>query len=477
MILADGSVLVLVRDQRISLRDDAQLGLQALNVVGATGSDVGNAANVLTQTGSAAGRSQQRNWLSQRELQAGALGRASLAADSTLRRTAVERSLSDGRSSTLLGGRESHTWLRTTSVDQFAAFVPAYNPLHDLTLTVGTPSLAPLHIPGIGFDFIDRTDVGDYGVAGSIGPFTIGAPQLVLGTVRLDGDDVVLSSGYVQVPGLDLGVARLEGCFIDCASFDADLGGFDGLRVDIPGGDLRFEGANPFKDISINAGHGVALAGAGRLDVTPGRVTVGAELTLDLPDPDFSFDITIPGFAGIGPWQVSTGSIGIEIPPVSFSHTLIDEDVGVSYSASFDGVLCLVFMATECGQSSRQTSREELRVDVVLDTATHASHSTGSLSRDESLLSRAGATLTAAEAELIAMSHSSARIDSSSAVVLQDAAQSGLQAVNAVNAVGAIVGSGLNVSTVAPAAAAPGVAAGFLGQSNTFIQNRTRYGL
>src|SRR5688572_2170154 len=48
VIVADGSVLVLERDQRMALREDAQQGLQALNVVGAVGSDVGNAANLLS---------------------------------------------------------------------------------------------------------------------------------------------------------------------------------------------------------------------------------------------------------------------------------------------------------------------------------------------------------------------------------------------------------------------------------------------
>jgi hypothetical protein len=363
-------------------------------------------------------------------------------------------------------------------VEQFAAFVPEYNPLQNLTLTIGTPALAPLHIPAFSFDFVEETDVGDFGIRGGVGPFTLGAPQLVLGTVSLDGNDVVLSSGFVQLPSLDLGSASLQVCIVACTpDVSVDLGGFAGPRVDLPGGDLRFEGANPFKDTRINAGHGIAAVGAGAISVTPGRVTLGASLAFDLPDPRFSFDFTIPGFAGIGPWHVDGPDIDIEIPAISVSHTLIDEPVGFASSATFDGVLCLAVSTTHCGSGSRHTERRESEVDARVHVVAASAFSGGGRSASSDANVHAGATLADAEADLIAMSQASALIDATSSIALADAAQRGIRAVNAVNAADTIVGNALNVTAIRPAGVLPGGVTGSLGQTNVFVQHRTRYGL
>lgn len=476
VIVADGAQYTLNQNQSVLLQGDAQAGIRALNVVDVAGSDVGNAVNVLSRE-TAVGDALQLNTFEQREIQSGSLGRASLAGENVTRRSSIERSTASGGSSSSVTGWESRTFSRTSTVDQFSAFVPEYNPLQNLTLTVGTPALDPLRIPSFEVDFVEETDVGNYGIRGGVGPFTLGAPQLVLGSISLDGDDVVLSSGYVQVPSLDLGSAHLQVCVVACTpDVSVDLGGFTGPRVDLPGGDLRFEGANPFKDTHLNAGHGFAVAGAGSISVVPGHVTLGAELTLDLPDPSFSFDFTIPGIGEIGPWSVDGPNIGIEIPAISVSHNFIDQDVGVAYSASFDGALCIALETSNCASSSRQTEHQESRAEAELYqvTATSYSHSTGS--RHEELDVHVGATLSNAEAELIAMSQGSAHIDSLNSVALSDSAQSGLQALNAVNAADAIIGNALNVSAVRPTSITSGNVAGSLGQSNVFVQHRTQYG-
>jgi hypothetical protein len=481
VIVADGARYTFVGEQRVHLSGDAQEQARALNVVGAAGSDVGNAVNVLTLNTQAVGGASQQNSLQQRETAAGSLGRATLKGANVTTTAHLERSVSTSNSSSLVTGRRLLARTRTSSTEQFAAFVPAHNPLQDLTLTVATPELPPVQIPAIHLDLLN--DDALFGIEGSAGPFTIGAPQLVLGSVSLDGDDVVLSSGYVQLPTIELGTATMKVCFSTCRQDSVDLGHFDGRRVDLPGGDLRFEGANIFKDTQINAGGGIALVGAGTINVIPGHITLSGELTLDLADPQISFDFEIPsilqinGTDIIGPWTIDGPDVAIEIPPISVSHTLIDEDVGPSYSASFDGVLCLALYTTDCGTASRDTERQETRIDVVVYEVSASSHSSGGSSIAEESSTHAGATLADAEADLIAMSQASAMIDATNSITLEDGAQRGLRAVNAVNAADAIIGNALNVTALQPDRLKSGSLTGVLNQSNVFSQYRTGYGL
>jgi hypothetical protein len=476
VVVADGAAYTLERRRGVRLEGDAQSGSRGFNVVGAAGSDVGNAVNVLARGTDLAGGALQQNLLLQRENGTAWLGRANLAGRHLVQRASVESGFASGGSRTALTGWHVETRSRTRSVDQYSAFVPEYNPLENLTLSVGTPALDPLYIPAFRFDFVEETEAGDYGIRGGVGPFTLGAPQLVLGTVSLEGNDVVLSAGYVQLPSLDLGSASLEVCIAECVGGSVDLGGFEGGRVDFPGGDLRFEGANPFKDVRINAGHGIAATGAGSISVVLGRVTLAASLQLDLPDPRFSFDFTIPEFAGIGPWDVNGPDITVEIPALSVSHTLIDEPVGFAFSATFDGVLCLPASTADCSASSRHTEHESSEIVEELRTASASSFSAASRTASGATVMHAGATLTDAEADLLAMSQASALIDSTSSIALADGAQRGLRAVNAVNAADTIVGNAVNVTAIR----SPGISAaevrGSLGQANTFVQYRTRYG-
>jgi hypothetical protein len=481
VVVADGAHYTFHGNQNVRMEGTAQADANALNLVAAAGSDVGTALNVLSIGSDVSGVVAQQNSFAQIERQTGALGRATLDGTHTTHRSTIESAFASGSSSSRVTGRRLRDTSSTTTVTQSALFVPEFTPLQDLTLDVGTPALPPLHIPGFGIDLVEDTDAGDFGIRGSVGPFTLEPPQVVLGTVSLDGDDVVLSSGFVQLPGLDLGSATLDVCFIDCAGASVDLGSFPSQRVDFPGGDLRFEGANPFKDLHINAGHGIAVAGTGSINVTPSHIEVSAELTLDLPDPTFSFDFSIPGISfgdlgSIGPFDIDGPDVEIEIPPVSVSHTLFDQDVGFAYSAQFDGVLCLSFTTNECGTASHETQHSESHVDERIDEATASSFASGGRSVSDVVDVHAGATLTDAEADLIAMSAASALIDATNSIALEDAAQRGIRVLNAVNAADSIAGNALNVAAVRPPQTAAGLAPS-VGQSNVFVQYRTRYGL
>jgi hypothetical protein len=267
----------------------------------------------------------------------------------------------------------------------------------------------------------------------------------------------------VDLPSLDLGSAFVDLCFIDCLSVDADLPIVDGPRIDLPG-EWRFEGANPFKDLRINAGNGIAAAGSGHVSLSAAHVTVTAELSLDLPDLSTSFSFDILGH------EVTTPEFGVEIPAISASITVVDADIGPGYSADFDGALCLAVQTSDCGRLEHSESSESSIVDIRQATASASgSMDEESNSTGEEFIT-AGASLGGAEAELIAMSEGRARIDQGSTVELGSQAQRGMQVVNAVNASGAIVGNALNVATQR-GTTATGAA---VSQSNSFTQYQTR---
>jgi hypothetical protein len=478
VIVADGATYVFDGEQNVLMEDKAQQGLRALNVVAASGSDVGNAVNVQSGAIDGFGAASQLNQLQQRESATGSLGRASLDGVSSTRRTAAESQLSSGNSSRQVTTQRLQSRSRTSTVDQIAAFVPSRDLAENRTLEVATPQLDPVHSGGISVDFLN--DDGLFGIEGSIGPFTVKAPQLVLGTVTLVGDDVVLSTGHVVLPGFELGEATVTVCFAICAQDSIRLGSFGERTVALPDADLRFEGANPFKDTDINAGGGIAIVGAGSISAAPSHITLAGELTLDLPDPTFSFDFTIPSLFDdpdlIGPFEVDGPNVTIEIPAITVSHTFIDEDIGGGFSGTFDGFLCVPDGAMDCGSGSRRTEHQEARVDAQFFAASNSSYSNASstTSGDEAVY--AGASLADAEADLIAMSQASAQITAENTVKLSDSSQQGLRAANAVNAADTIVGNALNVTTLRPAGRQRGSLVGSIGQSNVFLQNRTSYG-
>ncbi|HEY7378907.1 MAG TPA: hypothetical protein VH542_09510, partial [Steroidobacteraceae bacterium] len=121
--------------------------------------------------------------------------------------------------------------------------------------------------------------------------------------------------------------------------------------------------------------------------------------------------------------------------------------------------------------------RQETRIDVVVYEVSASSHSSGGSSIAEESSTHAGATLADAEADLIAMSQASAMIDATNSITLEDGAQRGLRAVNAVNAADAIIGNALNVTALQPDRLKSGSLTGVLNQSNVFSQYRTGYGL
>lgn len=173
VIVADGARYTLDSRQTVELSGDAQLAARVLNATGASGSDVGNAANVLSLAGYDATSVRQENLLTQHELQSGALGRASLRGQNLTESSEVTRSVSSASSSTVISALQLQRRSRSATIDQFSAFVPAFTPLQNLELTIGTPELQDIVIQAFGLDLVDEDDAGDFfGIRAEVGPFT-----------------------------------------------------------------------------------------------------------------------------------------------------------------------------------------------------------------------------------------------------------------------------------------------------------------
>ena len=462
-IVADQSELRIHTVESVELRDKVQQQAAAVNLVNTAGADVIGVANIATDLG---GRvlARQLNEVFQVEHSHGHVERIALGGPNLNRTHSSSSSFSSSASSSstrssLLQSRSSHT-----VQDTYNANVPAYFPLQNLTLTLGTPDLPSVTVPAFSFDLTTTDDVGGvYGIRGGLGPFTFDPPQIVLGTVSFEGDDLVVRGGYVDLPSLDLGSASIDLCVVDCGGVDVDLPTIDGPRIDLPG-EWRFEDANPFKDIRINAGNGIAAAGSGHVSLSAAHVTLGAELSLDLPDLTTSFSFDVLGF------EVDTPEFGVEIPAISASITVVDADIGPGYSADFDGALCLAVQTSDCGRLEHSESSQSAVVDIRQTSASASASRSESASSSGQAVVTAGATVEGADAELIAMSEGRAQIEQGSVVELGAQAQRGMQVVNAVNASGAIIGNALNVGTQRGAAT---TSAG-VSQSNTFTQYKTR---
>ena len=462
IIVTDHSSIELRAERRVELHDQVQQRATALNAVNAANADVANAINISTVMGAhVLGR--QLNQILQSERSYGRVEQLTLAGPRLNRSYSTNRSYGSITQSTSMQAAQLRSRSSSSVVDTYAASVPAYFPLQNMTLTIGTPDMPSVTVPQFGFDLTTTDDVGGtYGIRGSLGAFTFDPPQIVLGTVSFQGDDLVVAGGYVDLPSLDLGSASVTACFVECGSVDVDLPTIDGPRIDLPG-EWRLEGANPFKDVRITAGNGIAAAGSGHINIDAAHVTLAAELSLDLPDltTEFSFDV-------LG-HEVSTGEFGVAIPAISASITLVDADVGPSYSANFDGALCVAVQTSDCGTLQHSRSSGSTLVDIRQTTATSSTSSYDESTSAGAEYLTAGATLSGADAELIAMSEGRADIAEASVIELGSQAQRSLQALNAINAAGAIVGNAMNVGTQRAGAGAAG-----LTQTNVFSQFKTR---
>ena len=215
VIVADRSDISMHTRREISLEARSQENAAALNVVNAADADVANTLNVASNIGMRVlGR--QLNDIFQAEHRHGRVERISLSGPNLNRSYREQWSRTAGsmeRSSdmTILQSRS-----RNSVSDTWSTQVPAYLPLQQTRLDFELPELGSVTAGEFRRDYTATTPAGTYGFRGGFGPFEFSAPRMSLGSVELDGDDVVLRGGYVELPSLDLGTASLTVCVVAC---------------------------------------------------------------------------------------------------------------------------------------------------------------------------------------------------------------------------------------------------------------------
>lgn len=346
----------------------------------------------------------------------------------------------------------------TTSFNN--ASIPKYNPLQNFTINLGEYkfgdiNLGTLTLGGLVEDPIFGTDTG---IRATIGPVKLLGPAVSLGQLHFEGDDLRLSNVSATLPGVDFGSASVKACLIDaCASAGPTHIGTVGNQtitvLDEQG--KVFVGANPFKDIDLNVGSGIAAAGKGSISAGPINTTLTATVSLGLGE-----DALLNGFNTVS--QATEGLLDfagevfnidpddrftlprLESPLIPPIEVPISSTPG--FSAEFEGTICLSILADCIADQEYSSTYQE---NIVNNTSLHeenfySSSETFNEYYDESIL--VGARLSGAEADLIAMSNGAINTEAVSHVSLKDGAQSNIRVINAMNTAYTLSGNAVNIS-------------------------------
>ena len=475
-IVVDASLAVEAED-RVHVGDGAQAGLHGTNTVNAANADVAQGLNVLERkaTRERTGRVttvEQSNRISQiNETREGAvryhsLG-GSLSASSGASHAASQSETLAQRTEII----DRHVTSRSTTTTFSATVEPERLGLFDDPVTIaGGQSLAlpafTLRLPDVRVRFSigepDNFFNVDVDQTLSIPALTVPGANLELGSVRLHGDDIVLTGASLNVPELpDFDVCfRSDGCSSN-----------QYVSVSIPGftvnlGQHRVEGGNPLGGLGLDLGY--AVAGDGSITIDAGSYEVSGEITL-APILEASLDVDVPGFGVVHTFRA-------DVPLPSFGVPIhVDEELPVpdGFNRTFAGEAC-AFGAGQRGcapldVSMRETVHtEQGRTDRTDRTAASA----------ETYLAYHVSTATAevrvrtGQAELVALQGAAVDGRSYSVVIVDGGAQRGAAALNAVNASAAVIGNAVNVGAERTNAAVGtgGVANSSLSQTNAISQ-------
>ena len=319
----------------------------------------------------------------------------------------------------------------------------------------GDINLGKLTLGGLVEDPIFGTDTG---IRATIGPVKLLGPEVSLGKLHFEGDDLRLSNMSATLPGIDFGSASVKACLVDaCASAGPTHIGVVGNQtitlLDEQG--IVFAGANPFKDIDLNVGSGIAVAGKGSISAGPINTTLTATVSLGLGE-----NALISGFNTVS--QATEGLLDFagEVfnvdPNNRFSLPMLEPplippiEAPISstpgFVAEFDGTICLSVLA-DCNAEQEYSSTHQEQI--VNNTFQHeekfySSSETYNEYYDESIL--VGAQLSGAEADLIAMSNGTISTEAASNVSLKDGAQSNMRVINVMNTAYTLSGNAVNIS-------------------------------
>lgn len=346
----------------------------------------------------------------------------------------------------------------TTSFNK--ASIPKYNPLQNFTIDLGEYSfgdinLGTLTLGGLVEDPVFGTDTG---IRATLGPVKLLGPEVSLGKLHFEGDDLRLSNMSATLPGVDFGSASVKACLVDaCASAGPTriprIGNQTITVLDEQG--IVFAGANPFKDIDLNVGSGIAVAGKGSISAGPINTTLTATVSLGLGE-----NALLNGFNTVS--QATQGLLDfagevfnvdpnnrfrlpvLEPPLIPPIEAPISSTPG--FTAEFEGTICLSVLADCNAEQEYSSVHQETIVNNTFqhEELSYSSSETYNEHYDESIL--VGARLSGAEADLIAMSNGTINTEAVSNVSLKNGAQSNIRVINAMNTAYTLSGNAVNIS-------------------------------
>ena len=362
------------------------------------------------------------------------------------------------------------------------ATVPGFNPF-DSVIDLPKLGIPAFTLPGFsfGFDLTTGSEPTEFGVAASVGvgPINVDLGGIDLGKLDLTQDHVILHNPTIDAPSVSGSISGSgKVCFFECAkasgsaTFNLDANdvlnamGFHGF------GDIDL-GPNPFKDIKIQAGGGVAGVGSGTIDASAGSIGANINFELKWPDSLQSIDFKIPGFSiplgDLGTIDVpghDFGTVSLNIKPVDFTIPIIPTtSFGGFHLSSQNAAYCIASAGASCPvasatfiDSSSDSSQEE-----------HSSSSSSASSGDQTTITEHQMlfppTVGDTEGQFLVLGESTLSSQSNSSLKMSGTAQQGFHAVNLLNLSSTLMANGVNVSMTP-------VGTGFtLAQANNVLQS------
>ena len=472
MIVEAGSHAKIKRNNQVHLSHTSQANLATLNLTNSSRSNVANLLNLNTNSDSL--QTHQSNRVDQNEFQ-----QASYGTNSAMRlvsAAATRNEIVTSLSSQVINEIYNDIYYRqVTSSTIVDVAVDPFSPevffdLLDIGTIIPEWSLHIIPSGSIGDIYTDPVG-GEWGLKGSYSGLTITGPTLAINGLRPQGDDLILEVEF-NLPSLNMGTIKMEGCLSECADWSLPLGTIGGGGI-IPNDEIVLAGMNPLRDLELNLNTGLATAGRGHFSASDSVVGIYGELEVNLSAYfEFALDLRdywwVDDLLGENYWSHREDLVyDINIP-----FTILDHQVD-GFSVDFDGSVCLKLFGdtASCGYLESDY-QESFYADNSTDfNQSDSFTSSTSINESSSYTEVHGGVLTGAEAELIVMTDSGLQLNSDSDIEIKDSAQKDLQAVNVVNSAAAISANSLNMSINRRAPISSSAASGILlNQRNHFNQ-------
>ena len=470
-LVVDGAALEIVDTRSVQLQGNAQREVAAVGVSNAGAADVVTVSNV-AETG--AGALEQQNRALQEAIRQGELARYARVVGA--REIRADRVHSETRETS----RQQVDLVRNLELSMTQTVTT-----YDVTLTPERLTLFDDPVPLFAsrsfqlFDLeiqIPRVDLTIAGGNFQLAPIlprsiSIASATFNTGGVLLHGTDIIFETPSITLPsiGFEICIFR-RGCAPDTGFplVEVVIGGGD-VPIPLNGGEeIRIEDANILGQLGISFGY--AIAGSGDVTIDAGGVEVRGTLPVGLGLlGDIGSNVDSP--------LINAAAVVIEFldPPtieLPLDHTF-DFPLPEGLELHFDDMACV----HQTGQSApvcTPLDSTTTSVEVSDHTETHTEHESEIFGRFDMASSsdsqRGEVDVQGADAEAIVLGESSLEARRYHIVRLGGGAQAQARALHAVNAANAIVGNGLNVSSLDAAGLPRPRAALDARQSNSFRQ-------